>query len=123
MGVAYSTQLAAQANQAKAKKTFKEIIPGPYWDFAKVFLEVKSEHLPEHKPWDYTINMKLGVPETLCTKVYPMLLNKQAELGKFLNENLQKGYIVPSKSPLASPILFIKKKNDKLHMVEDYCNK
>ena len=120
-GVTYSTQLAAQANQAKAKKTFEEMIPEPYQDFAKVFSEVESECLPEHKPWDHAIDMKLDAPKTLCAKVYPMPVNEQVELDKFLDKNLWKGYIVPSKSPLASPIFFIKKKDGKLRMVQDYC--
>ena len=42
-GVTYSTQLAAQANQGKAKKTFKEMIPEQYQDFAKVFSKSESE--------------------------------------------------------------------------------
>ena len=49
-----------------------------------------------------------------------MLVNEQGELDKFLEENLQKGYIIPSKSPLASPVFFIKKKDGKLRMVQDY---
>lgn len=46
-GVTYSTQLAAQANQGKAKKTFEEMVPEQYRDFAKVFLELESEWLPK----------------------------------------------------------------------------
>ena len=49
-----------------------------------------------------------------------MPVNEQGELDKFLEENLWKGYIIPSKSPLASPVFFIKKKDGKLHMVQDY---
>ena len=49
-----------------------------------------------------------------------MPVNKQGELDKFLEENLQKGYIVPSKSPLMSPVFFVKKKDGKLRMVQDY---
>ncbi len=41
-------------------------------------------------------------------------------LTEFLNEQLQKGYIRPSKSPYASPFFFIKKKDGKLRPVQDY---
>ena len=119
-GVTYSTQLAAQANQGKAKKTFEEMVPEQYRDFAKVFSELESERLPEHQPWDHTIDLKPDAPESIHAKVYPMLINKQGELDKFLEENLWKGYIIPSKSPLTSPVFFIKKKDGKLHMVQDY---
>ena len=119
-GVTYSTQLAAQAHQGKAKKTFEEMVPEQYWDFAKVFSEQESERLPEHQPWDHTINLKPDTPESIHAKVYPMPVNKQGELDKFLEEKLWKGYIVPSKSPLASPVFFVKKKDSKLRMVQDY---
>ena len=119
-GIMYSTQLAAQANQGKAKKTFKEMVSEQYWDFAKVFSESELEQLPKHQPWDHTIDLKPDAPESICTKVYPMPVNEQGELDKFLEENLRKGYIVPSKSPLMSPVFFIKKKDSKLHMVQDY---
>jgi hypothetical protein len=42
------------------------------------------------------------------------------ELDKFLKENLDKGYIKPSQSPMASPFFFIKKKDRKLRPCQDY---
>ena len=53
-------------------------------------------------------------------KIYPMSPNEQAELDKFLDEQLEKGYIEPSKSPLASLVFFIKKKDGKLRLIQDY---
>ena len=49
-----------------------------------------------------------------------MPVNEQAKLDRFLEENLRKGYIIPSKSPIASPVFFIKKKDGRLQLVEDY---
>ena len=46
--------------------------------------------------------------------------NEQAELDKFLEDSLRKGYITLSKSPLASPVFFVKKKDGKLRLVQDY---
>jgi len=43
--------------------------------------------------------------------------NEQVELDKFLNEHIKKGYLVPSKSLMASSVFFIKKKDGKLHLV------
>lgn len=119
-GFTYSTELAAEAHQAKPKKTFDEMVPEEYRQYAKVFSEPDSERLPEHKPYDHTIDLKPDAPETIRSKVYPMPVNEQAELDAFLDENLRKGYIVPSKSPMASPVFFVKKKDGKLRMVQDY---
>lgn len=54
------------------------------------------------------------------TKIYPMSVNEQEELDRFLEENLRKGYIQPSKSPISSPVFFIKKKDGKLRFIQDY---
>ncbi len=56
----------------------------------------------------------------LDCKVYPLNRNEQAELDKFLDENLSSGRIRPSKSPMASPFFFVKKKDGKLRPVQDY---
>ena len=44
----------------------------------------------------------------------------QAELDAFLEENLHTRQIQPSKSPIAAPVFFIKKKDGSLHLVQDY---
>jgi hypothetical protein len=49
-----------------------------------------------------------------------MPTNEQDELDRFLEENLRKGYIIPSKSPIASPVFFVKKKDGCLRLVQDY---
>jgi RNase H-like domain found in reverse transcriptase/Reverse transcriptase (RNA-dependent DNA polymerase) len=49
-----------------------------------------------------------------------MPMNEQEELDRFLEEHLRKGYIIPSKSPIASPVFFIKKKDGRLRLVQDY---
>lgn len=49
-----------------------------------------------------------------------MLQSKDEELGCFLDDALAKGYIVPSKSPMVLLVFFVKKKDGKLHFVQDY---
>ena len=44
-GFMYSQQIAEKAITAKGKKTFKEMIPVQYRDFAKVFSEEESQRL------------------------------------------------------------------------------
>ena len=103
----------------KPVKTFEELVPEQYRDFAKVFSEDESQRLPEHKPWDHAIEL---VPEAKGwkAKVYPLSHNEQVELDKFLGENLKKGYIRPSKLPQASPFFFVPKKSGELRPCQDY---
>ena len=119
-GYTYSTELAEKASKAKPKRTFEEIVPEEYREYAQVFSEAESERLPAHKPYDHSIDLKPDTPETIRSKVYPMPVNEQEELDQFLEENLRKGYIIPSKSPIASPVFFVKKKDGRLRLVQDY---
>jgi hypothetical protein len=49
-----------------------------------------------------------------------MTPDEDKALEKFLHEMQNRGYIRPSKSPYASSFFFIKKKDGKLHPVQDY---
>ena len=53
-------------------------------------------------------------------KVYPLSREKREEVCEFINEQLRKGYIRPSKSPQTAPVFFVGKKNEKKQMVQDY---
>ena len=109
-GFTYLQKLAEEAHKAKPERSFEEMVPEQYHKFSKVFSEAESQRLPEHKPWDHAIELVPGAPDTIRTKVYPMSPAEQEELDRFLDENLQKGYITPSKSPMASPFSLSRRK-------------
>jgi hypothetical protein len=119
-GFTLSTELAAKANKAKAKKTFEQMVSKEYHKYSKVFSEIDSHRLPQHRPWNHAIDLKPDALETLKLKVYPISHNEQGALDEFIEEQLAKGYIVPSKSPMASPVFFVKKKNGELRLIQDY---
>ncbi len=119
-GFTYSQQIAEKATAAKGKKTFEEMVPEHYRDFAKVFSEEESQRLPEHQPWDHAIDLEPGATLHWKVRTYPMSPAEQVELDKFLAEHIAKEYLVESKSPMASPVFFIKKKDGKYRLVQDY---
>ena len=45
---------------------------------------------------------------------------EQKEVSEFINKQLTKGYICPSKSEQTSPIFFVLKKDGHKWMVQDY---
>lgn len=96
------------------------MILAEYQRYTKVFSEEESHRLPKHKPWDHTIELKESAPEAIHSRVFSMSQPEDEELGHFLDDALAKGYIVPSKSPMVSPVFFIKKKDRKLRFVQDY---
>ena len=119
-GFTYAQQIAEKVSKAKGKKTFEEMVPEHYRNFAKVFSEEESQRLPEHQSWDHAIDLEPDAVKHWKIKSYPMSPNEQEELDKFLKEHVSKGYLVPSKSSMASPVFFIKKKDGKLRLVQDY---
>lgn len=58
--------------------------------------------------------------EPVNTKCYPLSPAEQKQLDEFLEENLRTGRIRPSKSPMAAPVFFVKKKDGSLRLVQDY---
>ena len=58
--------------------------------------------------------------KNLDCKIYPLSLEEQRQLDEFLDENLKTGQIRPSKSPMASPFFFVKKKDGTLRPIQDY---
>ena len=53
-------------------------------------------------------------------KVYLLSLAERNSLDTWINEELRKGYIHPSTSPIAAPFFFVKKHNESLQPVMDY---
>ena len=115
-----STELAAKDHESRPAQTFEELVPEAYHEFAKVFSDEEAQRLPQHQNWDHTIDLKPDAPDSMRSKIFPMPLNEQEALDSFLKEHLEKGYIIPSKSPMASPFFFVKKKDGKLRPVMDY---
>ncbi|GLB39294.1 putative transposition, RNA-mediated [Lyophyllum shimeji] len=114
-----SQRLAKAFARNSAPKDFRDAIPDYLYDFEDVFSKAAFDELPERKQWDDAIELEPGSMPSSC-KVYPLAPNEQAELDAFLEENLKSGRIRPSKSPMASPVFFIKKKDGSLRLVQDY---
>jgi len=114
-----SQRLAEAANNHRITQSFKEVVPSHYHQFKHIFLKESFDELPSHKKWDHVVELIPGSKE-FSTKLYAMSPSEQVELDKFLDENLKSGRIRPSKSPMASPVFFIKKKDGSLRFVQDY---
>ena len=85
-----------------------------------MFSKDSFNELPGTKLWDHTIEL-VSDASLKGYKVYPLSASEQKELDAFLKENLESGRIQPSKSPMASLVFFVKKKDGKLCLVQDYC--
>jgi hypothetical protein len=99
---------------------YEKHIPPHLCDFQSVFSKESFDDLPKSKLWDHAIELIADAVPKSC-KVYPLAASEQKELHAFLKENLESGRICPSKSPMASPVFFIKKKDSEFCLVQDYC--
>ncbi|KEP45353.1 putative Transposon Tf2-1 polyprotein [Rhizoctonia solani 123E] len=103
----------------KHERTLEEIIPPQYHLWKGVFLEKDTAHLPPHRPYDIKIKLLPGA-KIKHGPIYSTGPKEDEELCKTLACQLEAGLIAPSTSPMASPIIFVKKKNGKLRLCVDY---
>jgi len=75
--------------------------------------------MPIRKVWDHAIDVKKGFV-LRKGKVYLLLREEREKVQEFIEEQLRKGYIRPSKLPQTAPVFFIGKKDGKKQMVQDY---
>jgi len=75
--------------------------------------------MPTKKLWNHTINIK---KEFVLRKwkMYSLSREEREKMYKFISEQLRKGYIRPLKLPQIAPVFFVRKKDGKKHMVQDY---
>jgi hypothetical protein len=94
-------------------------LPIEFHDFADVFSKVKASVLPPHRPYDIKIELQPG-KQPPFGPMYSLSRDEQKLLREWLDDQLTKGVIRPSKSPAASPVLFAKKKDGSLRLCVDY---
>ena len=85
-----------------------------------MFSEQKSQCLLKHTIWDHAIELVPDTPCTLPGRLLPLTQEEIAEVHKFVAEHLKRGTIRESWSPYAANFFFVKKKDGKLHPIQDY---
>ena len=79
-----------------------------------MFSKHKSEKMLLRKPYDHAIDFMEGAKLPKPAKVYPLSLAERNSLDTWIDEELRKGYIHPSTSPIAAPFFFVKKHDGSL---------
>ena len=103
--------LDIQANSTKlAEAPDLSNVPSEYHEFADIFSETKAKVLAPHHPYDLKINLEEGAQPPVGP-IYSLLASKQEALKKFIEKNLNMGFIWPTSSSHSAPVLFVKKKD------------
>jgi hypothetical protein len=98
----------ASVNLDSAKINRTTIIPETFQQYVKVLGKELADKLPDHKPYDYAIDLKDG-EQPPWGLMYPLNETELQALWDYLKEMLELGKICPSKSPTAAPIIFVPK--------------
>jgi hypothetical protein len=88
-------------------------------EFADVFPSELPRELPPARSVDHRIELTQTTPPN-PRSVYRMSASELDELKKQLDDLIAAGFIQPSKSPFAAPVLFVKKKDGSMRMCVDY---
>ena len=111
--ITISTQIAQQSTPLET--------PVPDWcsDLSDVFSEQTHAKLPPHRHYNHTINLQPTFTPHIA-KIYPLNPAELQTCKEFVDKHLKMGWIVPSKSPQASPFFFVPKKDGSLCPCQDY---
>ena len=101
-------------SDCKDTKTWKAHVLEWLHEYGNVFSKNKSERMPIWKPYNHVIDFVEGTILSKPVKVYLLSLVERNSLDMWINEELRKGYIQPSTSPIAALFFFVKKHNRSL---------
>jgi len=98
------------------RQKIEEMVPKRFHKWLKVFGKQESERMPMRKTWDHAIDLQDEfVPRK--GRIYFLSRIERKEVQAFVDSQLKKGYIQPSKSPQTLPVMFVLKKDGKRRMV------
>jgi transposase InsO family protein len=118
---AISLQDIEKALITKPRTNPRTKLPREYHDFLDVFSHKEADRLPPHRTYDHAIELRPENKEAHgYGPLYGMSQNELLVLRKYLDENLSKGFIRASKSPVSSPVIFVRKPNGGLRFCVDY---
>lgn len=116
----FSIEASDHQDCLKFANNLRQQLPSELREYIDVFGEPEhNDRLLERCPWDHAVDLTPSF-KPVKAKLYPIPKHWQAELDKFLEENLCNGQIRDSKSLMSSSFFFIKKTDGTLHPIQDY---
>ncbi|MBW0562443.1 hypothetical protein O181_102158 [Austropuccinia psidii MF-1] len=107
-----------EEEEPEENETVLNVVPPVYHQYLDVFSKVKAEKLPPHRTCDHPIELEGLLPP--IGVIYSLSHQESETLWAYNSENVEKGFIRPSSSSTAAPVLFVKKKDGGLRLCVDY---
>jgi hypothetical protein len=122
--VQFSLQICPKESDLHSASTTSDpseisIIPPEYHEFGDVFSKSKADTLAPHHEHDLKIKLEEGASPPIGT-TYSLSPSELESLRTILDEHLTMGFIRPSSSAHAAPVLFVHKKDGSLHLCMDF---
>ena len=98
--------------KGKPEYTCEELlkrVPAVYHSVLDVFMKHKADELPEHRKEDHSIILETGKDAPYVRNYKPMSEQELEAVKKYIDEHLGKGFIRPSSSSAAAPVLLVRK--------------
>ena len=97
----------------------KERVPKAYHKWIEVWNPTEANKLPPRRSIDHGVYLKEGASPP-AKRAYGMSREQASVVKEYIDEMLGKGYIRPSTSPYAAPVLIVKKPDGGLRLCVDY---
>ncbi|TKA26373.1 hypothetical protein B0A49_13436, partial [Cryomyces minteri] len=98
-----------------------ERLPPELHEFFDVFSQKEADTLPPHRPQDHAIDLVPGTEaDPPYKRSYGMSRDELLAVKQYVDEHLAKGFIRPSSSPYAAPVLLVRKPGGGLRLCVDY---
>ena len=94
-------------------------VPAAYHAYLDVFSEAQANTLPPHRKYDLRIDLIPGA-QPPWGPIYSLSAMELAPMKEYIKSYLANGFIRPSTSPAAAPVMFVKRPDGKLRLVVDY---
>ncbi len=101
------------------KEELMQKVPTTYHPWIDVWNPSDANKLPPRRSIDHTIKLQEGATPP-AKRAYGMSREQAAVVKEYVDEMLGKGYIRPSTSPYAAPVLIVKKPDGGLRICVDY---
>ena len=103
------------------RKDLLKRVPSEYHLIINVFMKSNANIVAEHRAkWDHEIHLKKGKKTLFVRNYKPLLDQETVAMKKYIDKHLGKGFIQPSLSAAASPILLVRKPSRSLRFCIDY---
>ena len=96
-------------------------MPKEYYSMINVFMKCNADMLPEQQDKDHSIQLEESKNPLFVQNYRPLSDQENEVMIKYIQEHLGKGFIWPSLSAVAAPVLLVRKPDGGLRFCINYC--